>query len=71
MQTIPTIYRVNFGTAEGVFMASNLNLREGDVIVASDSTSIDYLKFLNIVNETISAPVSVGTLWASWISAKK
>ncbi len=55
---IPTVYAVDLSTADGMFMMNQFNLRDKDVIVASDSASVDYLKFVNIVNQTLLTPSS-------------
>ncbi len=69
--TVPTVYAVNFSTAEGVFMATNFNLRDHDVVVAADANSVNFLKFINVLNQAAATPLQAGGVWAAWITAKK
>ncbi len=62
---IPTVYTVDLSTADGMFMINQFNLRDKDIIVASDSASVDYLKFVNIVNQTFLTPSSAGAAIAN------
>ncbi len=55
---IPTVYAVDLSTADGMFLINQFNLRDKDVIVASDSAIVDYLKFINIINQTLLVPSS-------------
>jgi polysaccharide biosynthesis/export protein len=53
---IPTVYAVDLSTADGLFLINQFNLRDKDVIVASDSAIVDYLKFINVINQTFLVP---------------
>jgi polysaccharide biosynthesis/export protein len=55
---IPTVYAVDLSTADGMFLMNQFNLRDKDIIVASDSAIVDYLKFINIINQTFLVPSS-------------
>jgi polysaccharide biosynthesis/export protein len=55
---VHTVYAVDLSTADGMFLINQFNLRDKDVIVASDSATVDYLKFINIVNQTLLTPSS-------------
>ena len=50
---VPTVYQVNFTRADGMFIANSLYLQHRDIIYVSDSPSTDFLKFLNVVRQTI------------------
>jgi polysaccharide export outer membrane protein len=58
---IPIIYNINLRNAGGVFLATNFEMRNKDVIFASDSVSVESSKFLNYVNAingTINDPIT-------------
>jgi polysaccharide export outer membrane protein len=57
---IPIIYNINLRNAGGVFLATNFEMRNKDVIFVSDSVSVESSKFmayLNTINGTINDPL--------------
>jgi polysaccharide export outer membrane protein len=58
---IPIIYNINLRNAGGVFLATNIEMRNKDVIFVSDSVSVESTKFFNYVNSingTINDPIT-------------
>ncbi len=58
---IPIIYNINLRNAGGYFLATNFEMRNKDIIFASDSVSVEFTKFLtyvNTINGTINDPIS-------------
>jgi hypothetical protein len=58
---IPIIYNINLRNAGGVFLATNFEMRNKDVIFASDSVSAESSKFfnyINTINGTINDPIT-------------
>ena len=43
---IPTVYRVNFASADGLFLAKKFDIRDQDMIFVSEAASADINKFL-------------------------
>ena len=59
-ELVPTIYSVDLTTADGIFLMNHFDLRDKDVVVASESPTVDYLKFVNVVNQTFAVPSGIG-----------
>ena len=58
---IPIIYNFNFRGAAGYFLATTFEMRNKDVIFASNSVSVEQTKFMSYIrtiNGTISDPIS-------------
>jgi polysaccharide biosynthesis/export protein len=58
---IPIIYNFNFRGAAGYFLATTFEMRNKDVIFASNSVSVEHTKFMSYIrtiNGTISDPIS-------------
>lgn len=49
-EIVPTIYRANFRVPENFLVAQNFPMRDKDVIYVSNARSVEFLKFLTIVN---------------------
>jgi polysaccharide biosynthesis/export protein len=45
---VPTIYSMDWGSPEGLFLANVFNIRDKDVVFVSDHPTVDLVKFLNI-----------------------
>lgn len=48
-EEIPTVYSVDLSTSGGFFEMNSVQLRQSDIIIASDAPMMDSLKFLNFV----------------------
>jgi polysaccharide export outer membrane protein len=53
-ELIPVIFRINFRDPSGYFLATNLQMRNQDVIFVANSTSVEVTKFLNFLNVIIN-----------------
>src|ERR1700674_3833740 len=61
---IPVIYTINLRDPAGLFLASSFEMRNKDILYASNSLSVESTKFmnyLNTLNSTIQAPMSTVT----------
>jgi polysaccharide export outer membrane protein len=61
---IPIIYSINLRDPSGYFLATSFEMRNKDVIYASNSLSVETTKFmtyLNTINQTINDPISTAT----------
>src|SRR5262245_26200333 len=61
---IPVIYTINLRDPAGLFLASSFEMRNKDILYASNSVSVESTKFmnyLNTVNSTIQAPMTTVT----------
>ncbi len=61
---IPVIYTINLRDPAGLFLASSFEMRNKDILYASNSVSVESTKFmnyLNTVNTTIQAPITTVT----------
>jgi polysaccharide biosynthesis/export protein len=61
---IPVIYTINLRDPAGYFLASSFEMRNKDILYASNSFSVESTKFmnyLNAVNTTIQAPMNTVT----------
>jgi polysaccharide biosynthesis/export protein len=61
---IPVIYTINLRDPAGYFLASSFEMRNKDILYASNSFSVESTKFmtyLNTVNTTIQAPMTTVT----------
>jgi len=61
---IPVIYTINLRDPAGYFLASSFEMRNKDILYASNSVSVESTKFmnyLNTLNTTIQAPMTTVT----------
>ena len=61
---IPVIYSINLRDPAGLFLASSFEMRNKDIIYASNSLSVEATKFmnyLNTINTTIQGPINTVT----------
>jgi polysaccharide export outer membrane protein len=61
---VPVIYTINLRDPAGYFLASSFEMRNKDILYASNSFSVESTKFmsyLNTVNATIQAPMTTVT----------
>jgi polysaccharide biosynthesis/export protein len=61
---IPVIYTINLRDPAGYFLASSFEMRNKDILYASNSLSVESTKFmnyLNTINTTIQAPMTTVT----------
>jgi polysaccharide export outer membrane protein len=61
---IPVIYTINLRDPAGLFLASSFEIRNKDILYASNSVSVESTKFmtyLNNVNATIQGPITTVT----------
>jgi polysaccharide biosynthesis/export protein len=49
-EMIPVIFNINFRDPGGYFLATNVQMRNQDIIFAANSPSVDVTKFLNYLN---------------------
>lgn len=49
---VPVIYKINLRDPEGFFLAQQFPLEDKDVVYIANAESVEFLKFLNILNET-------------------
>ncbi|WP_162242109.1 polysaccharide biosynthesis/export family protein [Methylobacterium sp. Leaf111] len=59
-ETIPTIYQISLAEADGYFLASELYIRDRDVIYVSDSPIFEAAKFFTIIAPLTNAVGQVG-----------
>jgi polysaccharide export outer membrane protein len=57
--TVPVIYSVSFADPAGYFLATRVQLRNKDVILAANAQDIGVTKFANFLNTLISVPSNV------------
>jgi polysaccharide export outer membrane protein len=58
---IPVIYNINFRDPAGYFLATNLEMRNKDMMYVSNSVSVESSKamaYFNTINSTIQAPMT-------------
>src|SRR5262249_35844262 len=58
---IPVLYNINFRDPAGYFMATNIDIRNKDVIYVSNAVSVEATKvmnFINTVNSTVNGPIN-------------
>jgi polysaccharide biosynthesis/export protein len=55
----PVIYKFNFKTVEGYFLAQNVQMRDKDLIYVSSAPAVDWQKFLDLFRLAIS-PATTG-----------
>jgi polysaccharide biosynthesis/export protein len=61
---VPVIYTINLRDPAGYFLASSFEMRNKDILYASNSFSVESTKFmtyLNMINTTIQAPMTTVT----------
>jgi polysaccharide biosynthesis/export protein len=67
--TVPVIYSVSFADPGGYFLATRVQLRNKDVILAANAQDIAVTKFANFINTLISVPNNVavaGSNFQTW-----
>ena len=61
---VPVIYTINLRDPAGLFLASSFEMRNKDILYASNSLSVESTKFMNYlnnVNTTIQGPITTVT----------
>ena len=61
---VPVLYNINFRDPAGYFLATNIDMRNKDVIYVSNSVSVEATKvmtFIQNVNSTVSGPINTAT----------
>ncbi|MET0709587.1 MAG: polysaccharide export protein, partial [Tardiphaga sp.] len=61
---IPVIYTINLRDPAGLFLASSFEMRNKDILYASNSVSVESTKFMNYlnnINTTIQGPITTVT----------
>ncbi len=53
--TVPVIYKLDLRDPNGFFWAQKFQMQNDDVIYVANSKSVEFLKFINILNSTTSA----------------
>lgn len=56
---IPTIYKANLRKPQSLFVAQNFALRDKDVLYVSNASSIELIKFLNIIDAITGSVANV------------
>jgi polysaccharide biosynthesis/export protein len=67
--TVPVVYSVSFADPAGYFLATRVQLRNKDVILAANAQDIGVTKFANFINTLISVPSNVavaGSNFQTW-----
>jgi polysaccharide export outer membrane protein len=67
--TVPVIYSVSFADPAGYFLATRVQLRNKDVILAANAQDIGVIKFASFLNTLISVPNNVavaGSNFQTW-----
>lgn len=49
-ESFPIIYKLNLRGADGFFMAQQFPMRKDDIIYIANAESVEFIKFLNIIN---------------------
>ncbi len=52
---IPVVYRLDLKQPRGFFMARSMWVRDKDIVYVAEAPSVEFMKFLNIVNSTLQA----------------
>ena len=63
-ELIPVIFNISFRDPGGYFLATNVQMRNQDVLFVANSPSVDVTKFLNYLNvmmNTVNNGVILGT----------
>ena len=63
-ELVPVIFSINFRDPGGYFLATNVQMRNQDVLFVANSPSVDVTKFLNYLNVmmvTVNNGVALGT----------
>jgi polysaccharide export outer membrane protein len=60
-ELVPVIFSTSFRSPGGYFLATNFQMRNGDVLFVANAESVDVTKFLNSINN-IMATVNNGTV---------
>lgn len=60
--TIPIVYWVSFADPSGYFLATQMQMRNKDVIFAANAQSVEITKFANFLNTLISVPTNATLL---------
>jgi polysaccharide export outer membrane protein len=63
---VPTVFGLDLGTAEGLFVASRLNLQPQDVVVAADSGWTDVAKVFGTL-DTVEGPFASGAAMRAYL----
>ena len=61
---IPVIYTINLRDPAGYFLASSFEMRNKDIVYASNAFAVELTKFmtyLNTIQTTIQAPITTAT----------
>jgi polysaccharide export outer membrane protein len=56
---IPTVYSVDMLDSTGLLLASSFEMREKDAIFVGNAKSVQFLKFLTVVNATANTQSNV------------
>ena len=62
---VPTVYSVDFATADGVFLSDALQLRNHDIIVVSEARYTDYTKIFALINQVATVPTQAASIAAT------
>lgn len=54
--TVPAVYELDLNSSDGMFLMSRMLLSSGDIVVVSNAASVELLKFLEILNQSTTAP---------------
>ena len=52
---VPVVYRLNLKEPKGLFIARTMWLRDKDIVYVANAPSVEFAKFLDIVNRSMSA----------------
>lgn len=60
-ELIPTIFRANYRAPDIFFLASEFNMRDGDVIFVTNAAAIEFQRFFNNATSLTGSPLQVRT----------
>lgn len=58
---IPTIYRTNLRDGAGYFAARDMKMRDKDIIYVSNASSVELIKFLNVIDTVSGTTANVAS----------
>lgn len=56
--TVPVIYKLNMRKSDGFFLAQKFPMKPNDVIYVANAESVEFVKFLNILNPTSTTKIN-------------
>ncbi len=60
-RVVPTVYSLDWGSPEAMFVANVFYMRDKDIVFVSDHPSVDFVKFFSIVRSVTGPASDIGT----------